>query len=120
MVKIMFRNEENLLEIIHASRIFIDPDAPTDIIVVSASNYIRLRLRFTDVDEAENFMDIFFTCDKVNLAEIISDNEDNAEIILTVEEEADNDIFGMLDPESLASLYDEMNDEDEEDDDTNE
>lgn len=84
MVKILFMNEEGLPEIIWVDRIYIDPDAPTDILLSEESSILKVRIRFTDTDEADSFMDVLFECDKINLKEIANDNP---ELIVTVEED---------------------------------
>lgn len=86
MVKILFTNEEGLPEIIWVDRMYVDPDAPTDILLSEESNVLKIRIRFTDTEEAESFMDILFECDKINLKEIANDNP---ELIVTVEEDED-------------------------------
>ena len=100
MVKLMFINEENLPEIIFSERIFVDPEAPTDIIITVVSNFIRIRLRFTDVDEVNSFMELLFECDKINLVEIAKTSPD---LEITVEDEP----F----PTMLASMTDGFIDE---------
>ena len=64
MVKILFTNEEGLPEIIWVDRIYVDPDAPTDILLSEESSILKVRIRFTDTDEADSFMDVLFECDK--------------------------------------------------------
>ena len=113
MLKLLFTNEENVLEIVYTDRVFIDPDAPTDIVITSVTNFIRLRIRFTDTDEANSFMEVLFEGDKINLAEIANTNP-NMEI--TVEDEPHP--FLGLDPEYFANMEDfddDFDDEDEED-----
>ena len=113
MLKVLFTNEENLSEIIYSSRIFVDPDAPTDILIVSISNPIRLRLRFTDVDEVESFMEILFEGDKINLIEIAK-TAPNMEII--VEEDDFMNMLSSMDGEYYENFEDFDDDDDEEDD----
>lgn len=94
MVKIIFTNEENLPEIVYSERIFVDPEAPTDIIISVLSNYIRIRLRFSDVEEVSSFMEILFEGDKINLIEIAKTAPD---LEITVEEESIPTMLGLLD-----------------------
>lgn len=112
MLKLLFTNEEDTLEIIYTDRVFVDPEAPTDIVITSVTNFIRVRIRFTDTDEANNFMEVLFEGDKINLAEIANDNP-NMEI--TVEEEANP--FLSMNPEYFANFEDFDDDDEDEDDD---
>jgi hypothetical protein len=111
MIKILFRNEEGLPEIVFSDRVYIDPDAPTDIIIAVTDYDIDIRIRFKDTEEADSFLnDILFECDKVNLKEIA---DDNPELEVTVEEnEESSDFYDMLD-NALNDYYENMeNDED--------
>lgn len=92
MLKVLFINEEDLLEIIYSNKIFVDPEAPTDIIIVSISNPIRLRIRFVDTEEVDNFMEVLFEGDKINLAEI---SKTSPEMTITVEEDDFYEQFGF-------------------------
>ena len=114
MLKVLFKNEDNCLECIYVNRFFIDPEAPTDIVIVSGSNYIRLRLQFTDIDEANSFMEVLFEGDKINLAQI---SEDLPEFKVVIEEEDDitGTMLGLLDPDMLDEFYEQMGYEDDED-----
>lgn len=95
MIKILFTNEEGLLEIIFTDRVYVDPEAPTDILITIQEYDTRIRIKFTDTSEVESFMDILFECDKINLKEIA---EDNPELTVTVEEdEEDEEFYEMLD-----------------------
>ena len=111
MLKLLFTNEENLLEIIYSNRIFIDPEAPTDIVIISMSNPIRLRIRFTDTDEAESFMEVLFEGDKINLAEIINTNK---EMEIIVEEDEMFGLADLLNPEYLEDCTDEFEEDNDE------
>ena len=92
MIKFLINNEENFLEIFYSNRVYVDPEAPTDIIIVEVSALFRVRIRFADTSEAESFMDLLFECDKINLKEIA---EDNPGLSVTVEE--DEAMEAMLD-----------------------
>lgn len=111
MLKILFTNEEDLMEVIYSNRMFVDPEAPTDIIIVSMSNPIRLRLRFTDTDEVASFMEILFEADKINLTEIA---ETNKELEVIVEED---EYFGLEDFLNSGYLEDEFDDDEDDNED---
>ena len=104
MVKILFENEEGLLEIIFSDRIYVDPDAPTDILINVEDYGIRIRIRFTDVEEVSSFMNILFECDKINLKEIA---DDNPELTVTIEEMEINDVYSAMN-ESLAAYLEQL------------
>lgn len=111
MVKILFENEEGLLEIVFSNRIFVDPDAPTDILIKAEDCAIRIRIRFTDTDETASFMEVLFECDKINLKEIA---DDNPELVITVEEDEEAEDFYNFVEDALAEYWEDMeNSEDE-------
>ena len=111
MLKILFINEENLPEIMYSTKIFVDSEAPTDIIIVSCSAPIRLRLRFKDTEEVDNFMEILFEGDKINLASI---KETAPEMEITVEEDDFYSQFSV-DSEMFENMEDFDDDYDDED-----
>lgn len=115
MTKIMFENEEGFLEIVNSDRIYVDPDAPTDILIVVRFDGIKIRVKFSDTEASESFMNILFECDKINLYEIANDNPG---IEITVEEDEDMEaLFGTMGEafsEYLEDSEDYMGDEDEE------
>lgn len=113
MVKVIFINEENLPEIVYSERIFVDPEAPTDIIISVLSNYIRLRLRFSDVDEVNSFMEILFEGDKINLIEIAKTAPD---LEITVEDEPVTNLLGMLSDDFMDDFSDDEYDPTEDSD----
>lgn len=96
MIKILFTNEEGLAEIIFSNRVYVDPDAPTDILITVVDYDIKLRIRFSDTTEVDSFMnDILFECDKINLKEIAADNP---ELIVSVEEDEEAaEFYNMID-----------------------
>lgn len=107
MTKIMFENEEGLLEIVDSDRIYVDPDAPTDILITVRFCNIKIRVGCPDTDDVESIMYVLFKCDKINLYEI---GIDNPELTISVEE--DNDIesfFGAMD-EALAEYLGDSED----------
>ena len=95
MIKILFKNEEGLLEIIFTDRVYVDPDSPTDILVDVTDYDFQIRIKFTDTSEADSFMDLLFECDKINLNEIANDNP---ELEVTIEEtEESEEFYNMID-----------------------
>ena len=95
MTKILIENEEGLPEIIYSDRMYIDPEAPTDILITESSGLFNVRVKFTDTAEADSFMDVLFEGDKINLLEIANDN---TEMIVTIEEEEDlTNFYNALD-----------------------
>lgn len=113
MTKILFKNEEGLLEIIDSDRIYIDPDAPTDILIVVRWDDIRIRIRFSDIENAISFMNVIFECDKINLFEIA---EDNPELIITVEPyECVESAPDFMDFNALDEYFSDMEEYGEED-----
>ena len=83
MTKIIYRDEDGFIEMFDANRIYIDPNTPNAINIVSYPESVRIILTFSDVEEAESFINLLFECDKVNLKEIC---EDNPEIELHTED----------------------------------
>lgn len=105
MIKILFENEEGLLEIVFSDRVFVDPDAPTDILIDVENCAIRIRIRFTDTDETASFMGLLFECDKINLKEIA---DDNPGLVITVEENEETEDFYTAIEDALAEYWESM------------
>lgn len=112
MTKILFQNEEGFLEIVDSDRMYVDPDAPTDILIVVRYDSIKIRIRFSDTENVMSFMNVLFECDKINLYEIA---QDNPELVVTVEPYDVDDMLESVNPESfLDYLYGLEDDEDDE------
>ena len=76
MTKIIYKDEEGFIEVFDSSRIYIDPNTPNSINIISYAESVKIILTFSDVEESESFINLLFECDKVNLLEICNDNPD--------------------------------------------
>lgn len=113
MTKIIFENEEGFLEIVDSDRIYVDPDAPTDILIVVRFDGIKIRVKFSDTDATNSFMSLLFECDKINLYEIVNDNP-GIEVVVEEDEDMES-LFGAME-DALSDYLGDSDDYMEDDD----
>lgn len=111
MIKFLITNEEGVLEILYSERIYVDPKAPTDIIIRPNFEPIKIRIRFKDTEEVESFMRMLFECDAMDLNEIERTNPDLEISIEDIDEEMEQLFAQMSDLDGLLGFDDEGEDD---------
>jgi hypothetical protein len=114
MIKFLITNEKGVLEILYSERIYVDPKAPTDIIIRPNFEPIKIRIRFRDTEEVESFMRMLFECDAMDLNEIERTNPDLEMSIEDTDEEMEQLFAQMADLDGLFGYDDEEDNEDDE------
>ena len=112
MVKFLVKNEEGCPEILFSERIYVDPDAPTDIIIRPNFEPIKIRIRFRSVEEVSSFMRMLFECDAMDLIEISETNPDLEISIEDIKDEMDEMFEKMMGMEDMFGYDDEYEDGD--------
>lgn len=114
MFKLLICNEAGYPEILYSDRAYIDPDAPTNIIICIPEQFIKICIKFTDVDEALSFIEILFESDKINIMEIMKSNPELEieinDMYETMSEDEFSEILTAID-NSLEDYYNNQGDD---------